>query len=117
MTTAQSDFIDDILVEYVNESQVERDKGFISRDNLMVRRYIQILKRIYTKIIIDYFNVFSLDDVNFCTEEEIQLVIDRYNQLCNSDYTVDVEITDVDTPSSHVWDDNLYWEDSAIWED
>lgn len=117
MTIEQSIFTEDVLLRYIKESQIERDKGFISRDNHMVRRYIQILKRIYAKIILNYFNVFSLDDVNFCTEEEIQLVIDRYNQLCNTDYTVDTEIVEVTSPTLHIWDDNLYWDDSAIWED
>lgn len=115
MTQAQSDFITDILVEYSHQVEIERDYAFISKDQLMLRRYILILKRIYAKIIIDYFNVVSEDDVNFFTEEEIQLTIDRFNQLCNTDYTVDVTITDTVTGSSTVWDDTAVWSDSDIW--
>jgi hypothetical protein len=117
MTTAQSDFITDILVEYTKQAELERDSAFISRDDQMPRRYKFLLKRLYAHMIIDYFNVFSLDDSNFCTEEEIQLIIDRFNQLCNTDYSVDVTITDTDDAAEHVWDDSLYWDDTDTWED
>jgi len=117
MTTEQSDFITDILVEFVKQAKLEKDKSFLSKEEQMLRRYIFILKRIYVKILIEYFKVFHVDDDNFCTEEKIQLVIDRFNQLCNTDYMVDVSITDIVSTGEHIWDDTLIWDDSDIWED
>lgn len=117
MTTEQSTFITNILIEYTKQAEKERDLAFISPKDRMLRRYLLILKRIYAKIIIDYFNVFSADDDNFCTEEEIQLVIDRFNQLCNTDYIVDTEITNYTDAAPHVWDDSLLWDDTEIWQD
>lgn len=118
MTTAQQEFCNQIIIEYVNQAESERDRVFISTQDQMFRRYMLILKRVYAKIIYDYFRVYHEDDVNFCTEEEIQIVIDKFNQLCGTDYSVDVTITDfVETGSSSVWDDDLIWDDDDIWSD
>ena len=66
----------------------------------------------------DYFAVVSDDDTNFCTEEEMQVVLDRFNALCNTDYMVDFEITDTVSPGpGNLWGDALIWDDTDIWTD
>lgn len=118
MTTAQNDFLIDINLEYVKQAEIERNRAFVSREDEMYYRYILLLKRSYAMMLNDYLNTFYADDVNICTEEEIQLVLDRFNELCGTFYTVDFEITDVVTPGpDNVWDDTLIWDDSEIWED
>jgi hypothetical protein len=63
-----------------------------------------------------YFSLTSLDDINFCTEEEIQFALDQANEIMGTFYTVDFEITDLSEISTF-WDDSLIWQDTSIWTD
>jgi len=118
MTTDQFNFLVDINLEYLNQGQKERDKALVSPENRMLRRYLLLLKRVYAKMLNEYLEPMSLTEDNLMTLEEAQVVLDRYNLLCNTDYSVDLTITDVlgEGPST-VWDDTLIWGDDDFWQD
>lgn len=116
MTTDQFNFLVDINLEYLNQGQKERTKASISIENRMLRRYLLLLKRVYAKMLNEYLAPMSLTESNFMTEEEAQDVLDRYNLLCNTDYTGELTITDVEGAGpSTVWDDTLIWGDDDFW--
>lgn len=118
MTTDQATFLNYINLEYIRQVNIETNRVGISRDISIYDRYLLLLKRCYAVMLNDYLNVFEDDDNNFCTEEEIQDVLDRFNHLCNSNYVVDFSITNVVTPGpGNVWDDSLIWDDTNVWED
>jgi len=118
MTTEQYDFLVEINFEFIKQVEAERNKSFISSLDMILRRYRLILIRSYAKILNDYFAPFLTADLNFMTEEEAQIVIDNFNILCNTDYMVEVAITDVVAPGpSSAWDDSESWVDSETWVD
>jgi hypothetical protein len=118
MTTDQQTFVNNITLELVNQGKLEKDSTFLSKQDLLVRRYMFILKRVYAKILTDYFDIYYTEDINFCLEEEIQIVLDRFNALCNTNYTVNTTITEYNTTAPpHIWDDTIIWDDTTTWED
>jgi hypothetical protein len=44
----------------------------------------------YCNIIIDYFSESDYENKNFFTITEIKEIIDHFNDLCNSDYTINI---------------------------
>lgn len=115
MTSDQETFCTEIVLEYVRQVELERDKAFVSKEEMVLRRYLLILKRIYAVILTDYFYVFHTSDANFFTEDEMQIVLDRFNYLCGTEYTVDFTISDYTNAVPVYWDDTLIWDDDDFW--
>jgi hypothetical protein len=44
----------------------------------------------YCNIIIDYFSESDYENNNFFTISKIKEIIDHFNDLCNSDYSIDI---------------------------
>ena len=118
MTLDQYNFLVDINLEFVKQAEIHRHRVSISSQQSMLDRYIFLLIRCYVKILNDYFAPFLSTDANFMTEEEAQLVLDRFNLLCNTDYLIDFDLTDVVHPGpSSPWDDSETWVDDDEWVD
>ena len=46
------------------------------------------LINIYVNIMIDYFSQDDYENNNFFTEDEMYEIIQHFNELCNTDYTI-----------------------------
>jgi hypothetical protein len=44
----------------------------------------------YCNILIDYFSENDYENKNFFTVDEIKDIIEHFNDLCNSNYTIDI---------------------------
>ena len=116
MTLEQQTFLSSINSSYSKYIKEHLTKRGVSKENFIFDMYTIIYLRLYIIMLNSYFIVYSLDDLNFITEEEIQFILDRANEILGTSYTVDFEITGI-SELSLVWDDVLIWDDSAIWVD
>jgi hypothetical protein len=116
MSLDQLTFLTSINLSYCNYIELHLDRRGITREDFMYDLYIIVYLRMYIIMLNAFFSISTLDDINICTEEEIQFALDQANEIMGTYYTVDFEITDL-TEVSNFWDDSLIWSDSNIWVD
>ncbi len=116
MSAEQFRFLNELNNIYTRYIVEHMNKRSISRDNFNYDMLLISYLHMCIIMLNAYLSIKSADDDNFCTELEIQSILDSTNEILGSYLTVDFTITDY-TIASNLWDDSLIWSDYNIWVD